>query len=61
VHVLYTRAAKDFAVTIAPHVATPLAELMQRCLAVEPAERPESADVRARLLEMAPLSTAWGW
>jgi serine/threonine protein kinase len=61
VHVLYARAASDFAVTIGAHVAPPLAELMRACLAVEPAERPESADVRARLLEMAPASAAWTW
>jgi serine/threonine protein kinase len=61
VHVLYTRATQDFAVTIAPHCAPPLAALIQRCLAVDPAERPESAAVRGQLLELAPQASGWAW
>ena len=59
--VVYARASAGFAVTIAPHCPPQLAALLQRCLAVEPAERPECSELRAQLLALETESEAWSW
>ena len=60
-HVLYARARSDFVVRVAAHVPPPLAALINNCLAVDPATRPESGAVRAQLLLLLPASHGWTW
>ena len=59
VSVLYARNKQGFVVPISPECPPPLAALLQRCLAVEPTERPETGAVRLSLLEMEPQADSW--
>jgi serine/threonine protein kinase len=50
--VLFARVAAGFAVDIAPQCPPPLAALLRRCLAVEPAARPDGSALREELVRM---------
>jgi serine/threonine-protein kinase len=59
VSVLFARSKQGFVVPISPECPPPLAKLLQRCLAVEPTERPESGAVRLSLLQMEAQADGW--
>ena len=59
VSVMLARMRSSFAVDISPLCPAPLADVIQRLLAVEPADRPDIAEVRLKLLDMLAQTDSW--
>lgn len=59
VSVMLARMRSSFAVDISPGCPAPLADVIRRLLAVEPADRPDITEVRLKLLEMVAQADSW--
>jgi serine/threonine protein kinase len=59
VSVMLARMRSSFAVDISPGCPAPLADVIRRLLAVEPADRPDIAEVRLKLQDMVTLTDSW--